>query len=86
MGVAGYKKDGRFFEGEIPFLLLCPQCGDVLECATKNMCYCSGCRMTWDKKEVKEMCKFIGNNVPVEYKEGEDGEDESNTVPDRTYL
>lgn len=69
MGVEGYKKTGRVFEGEIPYILLCPQCNDALECTNDNRCYCFGCGVVWKKSEVKEMCKFIGNNVPIPYKE-----------------
>lgn len=70
MGVEGYKKDGRIFEGVNPYLLLCPQCNDVLECTdNKEECYCFGCHVVWKRSEVKEMCQFIGEDGPVKFKE-----------------
>lgn len=73
MGVEGYKKTGRIFEGSNPFILLCPQCNDALESTSnKNKCYCFGCDVLWDRKEVKEMTQFIGDAEPVEFKEEEE--------------
>lgn len=69
MGVESYRKNGRVFEGEHPYLLLCPQCNDVLECTNDNRGYCFGCGVVWKKSEVREMCKFIGNGDIEEYKE-----------------
>lgn len=70
MSVEGYKRaSGRIFEGENPYILLCPQCNDALECTDDNRCYCFGCDVVWNKNEVKEKSRFYGNEGPTEYKE-----------------
>lgn len=74
MSAEGYSKaNGRIFEGKAPFILLCPQCNDALECCNNiNKCYCYGCDVLWDRKEVKEMCQFIGDVGPIDFKEESD--------------
>jgi hypothetical protein len=67
MGVDGYQTFGRVFEGENPYILLCPQCGDALECTNEDKCYCFGCDVVWNKSEVKEMTRFIGNEPAIPY-------------------
>ena len=69
MSQEGYKKDGRIFEGENPYILLCPQCNDTLECTSDGRCYCFGCDVAWKKSEVKEMCRFYGDEGAVPFKE-----------------
>lgn len=71
MGADGYKKQGRIFEGENPYILLCPQCNDALEATNDNRCYCFGCGVVWNKSEIKSMCKFIGTEPIVDYEEGD---------------
>lgn len=68
MTADGYIKTGRIFEGENPYILLCPQCGDALECTSDDRCYCFGCDVVWNKSEVKEMSRFFGDESIVEYK------------------
>ena len=70
MGVSGYyKSQGRIFEGETPYILLCPQCGETLECTDdRSKGYCFGCDVVWDRMDVKEKCRFIGDEPAVEFK------------------
>ena len=66
--IEGYRKTGRIFERENPFILLCPQCFDTLEATDDNRCYCFGCDVVWRKSEVKYKSNFLNDDEPVPYK------------------
>lgn len=67
--IAGYEKNGRIFEGEHPYILLCPQCRETLEITDDDRAYCFGCDVVWKKSEIKEKCNFLYDDEPVPYKE-----------------
>lgn len=71
MAVDGYYKHTARYMGDVsPYILLCPQCNDALECTSnKDVCYCFGCGITLRRDEVKEMSRFIGEEEPVPYRE-----------------
>lgn len=66
MGADGYAKTGRIMEGETPYILLCPQCYDTLECTDDDRCYCFGCGVVWERDQVTHKCRFIGDEGIVE--------------------
>jgi len=69
MGVDGYARTGRVMEGETPYILLCPQCYDTLECTDDGRCYCFGCDVVWDRSEVKHKTRFVGVEGVIEVDE-----------------
>ena len=76
MGLEQYQRTYRIFEGENPYILLCPQCMDTLECTDDPAKgYCFGCGVVWDRKDVKQMTRFIGDEDPVEVNHDGDNRD-----------